>query len=82
MTPVAVLTADTAGYGPTPFVLAVALGASTCFANPMAYQTNLLVMGPGGYRFRDFLKIGIPLDILVGAVGILTLPMFWPFVKV
>ena len=48
----------------------------------MAYQTNLLVMGPGGYRFRDFLKIGIPLDILAGAVGILTLPMFWPFVEV
>ena len=82
MTPVAVTMAQTAGYEPFPFVLAVALGASTCFANPMAYQTNLLVMGPGGYRFRDYLKIGIPLDLIAGAVGIITLPLIWPFEQI
>ncbi len=81
MTPVAVATARAAEYGYFPFVLAVALGASTSFANPMAYQTNLLVLGPGGYRFRDYLKIGIPLDLMVAAVGILAIPMFWPLEK-
>ena len=58
--------------------MAVALGASISFANPMGYTTNLLILGPGGYRFRDFLRVGLPLDILVGIVGVVFLPIFWP----
>ena len=62
-----------------PLVMAVTLGASTCFANPIGYQTNLLVLGPGGYRFRNFVKVGLPLDLLLIAVGFLAIPWFWPF---
>ena len=59
-------------------MLAVAFAASTSFANPLGYQTNLMVLGPGGYRFRDFLKVGLGLDILMGAVAVIALPWFWP----
>ena len=52
-------------------VLAVVFGASCCFANPLGYQTNLLVFGPGGYRFKDFLRVGLPMDLLLATVGIL-----------
>ncbi len=54
-------------------------GASACFATPIGYQTNLLVYGPGGYRFSDYLKLGIPLNLLVLTMGSLFIPMLWPF---
>jgi len=78
MTPVAIETARTLGLEPMPFAMAVALGASSSFANPMGYQTNLMVMGPGGYRFRHFIKVGLPLDLLMTATGVLVIPWFWP----
>ncbi len=77
LTPVAIAVAEASGMNYRPLVLAVAFGASCCFANPFAYQTNLLVFGPGGYRFRDYLRVGLPLDLLLGAVGITTLSLFW-----
>ncbi len=80
MTPIAVTAATASGYNWLPFVVAVALGASTSFANPMGYKTNLMILGPGGYRFRDFTKVGLPLDILVGLTGAYVLPWFFPLV--
>ncbi|MEM7199991.1 MAG: SLC13 family permease [Planctomycetota bacterium] len=78
MTPLAITTAQKLDLSEIPFVMAVALGASCCFANPMGYQTNLMVLGPGGYRFRHFIKVGLPLDLLLFAVGVAVIPLFWP----
>lgn len=78
LTPVAIAAGQAAGVDPRPLVLAVAFGASCCFANPLGYKTNLLVFGPGGYRFRDFLKVGLPLDLLLAGVGMWLIPLFWP----
>ena len=62
-----------------PFVICVMIAASAGFATPISYQTNLMVYGPGGYRFSDYLRIGIPLDITVGAVAVTLIPLVWPF---
>ncbi len=62
-----------------PFIIAVMMAASAGFATPIGYQTNLMVYGPGGYRFGDYLKIGIPLDLLVMATTVLLAPVLWPF---
>lgn len=78
MVPVALSAAQQAKFDPSPFVMAVALGASSCFANPIGYQTNLMVLGPGGYRFRNFLKVGLPLDLLMIVAGVVVIPWFWP----
>ncbi|MDF1591388.1 MAG: SLC13 family permease [Desulfobacterales bacterium] len=77
--PVAVSTALSLGVNPKPFIIAVCFGASACFASPIGYQTNLLVYGPGNYRFSDYLKLGIPLNLLVIVMGTLLIPVFWPF---
>jgi di/tricarboxylate transporter len=58
--------------------MAVLFGASACFATPMGYQTNALVMGPGGYRFRDYLAAGLPLNLVLAAVSALVIPVLWP----
>ncbi len=62
-----------------PFVVAVMMAASAGFATPIGYQTNLMVYGPGGYRFSDYVKIGVPLDILIGVVTVGLAPLVWPF---
>jgi di/tricarboxylate transporter len=77
--PIAVSTALGLGVDPKPFVMAVCFGASACFATPIGYQTNLLVYGPGGYRFSDYLKLGIPLNFFVLVLGALLIPVVWPF---
>jgi di/tricarboxylate transporter len=79
MFPIAVTTATGLGVHPMPFVIAVMVAASCGFATPIGYQTNLMVYGPGGYRFADYLRIGVPLDILIGLTAVLVIPLAWRF---
>ena len=66
------------GIDPKPLIVAVCFGASACYASPIGYQTNLLVYSPGGYRFIDYLKLGLSLNFLVLVLGSLLIPVFWP----
>ncbi|ETX15062.1 potassium transporter TrkA [Roseivivax halodurans JCM 10272] len=77
-TPIAVAIAQQLGVDPRPFVVAVMFSASASFATPIGYQTNTLVYGAGNYRFADFLKVGVPMNIIVGATAVLTIPIFFP----
>ncbi|MEA5159928.1 SLC13 family permease [Cereibacter johrii] len=79
LTPIVIGLANSLGVDPRPFVVAVMFGASASFATPIGYQTNTLVYGPGGYRFTDFLRIGVPLNILMMVVMSLLIPFFFPF---
>jgi di/tricarboxylate transporter len=79
MFPFAMATAAKLNVSFMPFVIVVMMAASAGFATPIGYQTNLMVYGPGGYKFSDYLKIGIPLDLLVFAVTIALTPLIWPF---
>ena len=79
MFPVAVATANLVGADPRGFVMAVASASCCAFASPVAYQTHLIVYGPGGYRFGDFVRAGWPLDLLVASVAIFLIPLIWPF---
>jgi di/tricarboxylate transporter len=79
MFPIAIATAHALGVDFMPFVIAVLFAASASFATPIGYQTNLMVMGPGGYRFADYLRAGIPVSILVGIISLLLIPIFWHF---
>jgi di/tricarboxylate transporter len=79
MFPIAIATAASLGVQPLPFAIVVMLAASYGFATPIGYQTNLMVYGPGGYRFADYLRIGIPLDLLMGLTAVLVTPLVWPF---
>ena len=63
---------------PRPLLIAIAYGASASFATPIGYQTNLLVMGPGGYQFRDYLRIGLPMSLLMAATATVLIPRIWP----
>jgi di/tricarboxylate transporter len=76
--PIAMSAAQNAGLDPRPFVIAIAISASASFATPIGYQTNLMVQGPGGYTFRDFLRVGLPLNLLFLLVSILVIPLVWP----
>ncbi|MEM5788655.1 MAG: SLC13 family permease, partial [Syntrophobacteraceae bacterium] len=77
--PIAISTALSIGVSPKPFIIGVCLGSSYGFAIPAGYQTHMLVFGSGGYRFSDFFKLGIPLDLLAWIMSFLLIPVFWPF---
>ncbi len=77
-TPIAIELAEKLGHDPRPFVVAVMFSATLAFATPVGYQTNMMVYGPGGYRFSDFTKVGLPLNIIVMLVSALLIPVIWP----
>jgi di/tricarboxylate transporter len=79
MTPIAIGVAAELGVDTRPFLLAIAFGASASFATPVGYQTNLIVMGPGGYTFGDYFRFGLPLNVLLWIAATLLIPVFWPF---
>jgi len=79
MIPIVVTLAGELDVSARPFIMAVTVAASTAFALPMGYQTHMMVYGPGGYRFVDFLKVGIPLNIICWIVSCLLIPVVWPF---
>jgi len=78
VTPIAIGLAQALGIDARPLVVAVMVAASASFATPIGYQTNMLVYGPGGYRFTDFLKVGIPLNLSVGLLASAVIPLIWP----
>lgn len=78
LTPVALEVAAQAGVNPKAMLMAVVFGASSSFATPMGYQTNAMVMGAGGYLFRDYLRVGIPLKLILWITISALIPVFWP----
>lgn len=78
VTPVAISLAGHIGIDPRPLVIAVMMGASAAFATPIGYQTNTLVYGPGGYRFADFIRVGLPLNLLMAITASIVIPLVWP----
>ena len=79
MIPLAISVASAAAMSPRPFIMAVAVAASLSFATPIGYQTNLMVMGPGGYTPRDYLKVGLPLALLTAGTALVLIPIIWSF---
>jgi di/tricarboxylate transporter len=79
MGPIAAGFATKLGFGPDAFLMAVAIGAACDFLTPIGHQCNTLVMGPGGYRFGDYWRLGLPLSIMVVVVGVPLITIFWPF---
>ncbi|MEM1301180.1 MAG: SLC13 family permease [Pseudomonadota bacterium] len=78
VTPIAIGLAAAVGMDPRPLVVAVMVAASCSFATPIGYQTNMLVYGPGGYKFSDFLKVGVPLNLSIGILASAAIPFIWP----
>ena len=78
LAPIAMGIAQQLGIDAKPLLIAIAFGASASFSTPIGYQTNTLVMGPGGYRFIDYLRFGLPLNLLMAATASLLIPVFWP----
>ena len=78
VTPIAIGLAQALGFDPRPLVVAVMIAASASFATPIGYQTNMLVYGPGGYKFTDFMRVGIPLNLSIGLLASAIIPLLWP----
>jgi di/tricarboxylate transporter len=79
MAPIAIGIAGSLGLAVDPFLMAVAVGASCAFLTPIGHQNNLLIMGPGGYHFGDYWRLGLPLEVLIIAIAVPLIPVFWPF---
>lgn len=79
LTPVGVSTAHLIGVDATPFLIAVTFSASTSFLTPVGYQTNTMVHSAGGYQFKDFIRVGLPLNLIFWVLGVIFIPVFWPF---
>ncbi|QQL46204.1 SLC13 family permease [Sulfuriroseicoccus oceanibius] len=79
LTPIAINLAQASGYSAIPFIIAVMFGASASFTTPIGYQTNTYVYGAGGYLFKDFVKVGLPLNLLLWVVASITIPLLWGF---
>jgi di/tricarboxylate transporter len=76
--PITISVAAKMGINPMSLLAAITFGASAAFAMPIGYQTSLMIYGPGGYRFRDFILMGIPLDLILALLALLLIPYFWP----
>ncbi len=79
MTPIVMVVTAQLGMDARPFIFAVCFAASASFITPVGYQTNLMVYGPGGYKFSDYIKVGLPLALTLFAMAIIFIPIFWPF---
>lgn len=79
LAPIALGTASDLGISPYPLMMAVAISASAAFLSPVGHSANVLIMGPGGYRFSDFTRVGLPLTLVVLLVSLLVIPIVWPF---
>lgn len=79
MTPVAMSFATEIDVSERTFLMAVVVGANLCFLSPVAHQANAMVMGPGDYKYADFLKNGAGLTLVLGALAMVVLPLLWPF---
>ncbi|PSN05802.1 SLC13 family permease, partial [filamentous cyanobacterium CCT1] len=77
--PIALSLSESLGVSFMPFVIAIMIGASASFSTPIGYQTNLMVYGPGGYKFSDFMRVGIPFNLLFWGITVLITPAFFPF---
>ncbi|WP_246125048.1 SLC13 family permease [Exilibacterium tricleocarpae] len=81
MLPIVLEMTETAGLNNEPFVFVIMMAASASFATPLGYQTNLMVYGPGGYQFKDFLKVGLPMNVFIAAVTLSVLLLGWPLTR-
>jgi di/tricarboxylate transporter len=79
MFPIAVASAQRLEASVMPFAIAIMVAASASFATPIGYQTNLMVQGPGGYTFSDYLRLGLPLTVLAGVLTVVIAPLIWQF---
>uniref|UniRef100_UPI0024685029 SLC13 family permease n=1 Tax=Chromohalobacter sp. 48-RD10 TaxID=2994063 RepID=UPI0024685029 len=79
MFPVAAAVAEQLGVSIMPFAIGIMFAASASFMTPLGYQTNLMVLGPGGYRFVDYLRLGAPMSLLTGVIVIGLVPLVWGF---
>jgi di/tricarboxylate transporter len=82
MAPIALQCAEGIGVSPVPFMFAVTVAASMCFASPFSTPPNALVMNAGQYTFKDYIKVGLPLQVIMGVVMVLVLPLLFPFSKI
>ena len=79
LAPIAISTAEQIGVDPRPFLMAITFAASTGFSTPVGYQTNTMIYNPGGYKYTDFLRTGVPLSILFWILSVIFIPQFWAF---
>jgi len=82
MTPITLAASANLGLDPRPFIFAICFAASASFITPIGYQTNLMVYGPGGYKFSDYIRVGLPLSITLWVMAVILIPVLWPFTPV
>jgi di/tricarboxylate transporter len=79
VTPIAVALAESLAVSPRPFLVAVMMAGSAAFATPFGYQTNVIVYQMGGYRYMDFVRVGLPLNLITFATAVVAITIFFPF---